>query len=80
MNSTEYLKLISSLVDRLDPSALDSAADLILQAMDNKKTIFVAGNGGSAATANHFAADFGKNVVIGDENRPKVMSLNCNMS
>lgn len=80
MNSTEYLKLISSLVDRLDPSALDSAADLILQAMDNKKTIFVAGNGGSAATANHFAADFGKNVVIGDENRPKIMSLNCNMS
>ena len=80
MDSKEYLNLVSELINRLDPDALNQATEVILTAMRNGNRIFVAGNGGSAATANHFAADFSKNVVKGDENRPKVMSLNCNMS
>jgi len=44
------------------------------------KSCSAAGNGGSAATANHFVGDFSKNVVPGNEGRPKVMSLCCNMS
>ena len=68
---------MKSLMDKSDEKQLEAAVDLIYETMINKKTVFVAGNGGSAATANHFAADFGKNVVLGDEGRPRVMSL-CN--
>ncbi len=75
MTPNEYLLLIERLVKEADRDAMQKAADLVYEAFKNDKTIFVAGNGGSAATANHFAADFGKNVVIGNEGRPRVMSL-----
>ncbi|MBE6611059.1 MAG: SIS domain-containing protein [Ruminococcaceae bacterium] len=80
MNAKQYLDMVTKLTANCDENALDAAATLILDAMKERRAIFVAGNGGSAATANHFAADFGKNVVKGNENRPRVMSLCCNMS
>ncbi len=80
MNSNEYLKLMASLVEKIDTTACDEAVELVKKTIKSGNAVFVAGNGGSAATANHFAADFGKNVVKGDEGRPHVMSLCCNMS
>lgn len=80
MNAKEYLESVRSLLARCDDGKLDAAADLIASAIKSRNAIFVAGNGGSAATANHFVADFGKNVVKGNENRPRVMSVCCNMS
>ena len=80
MNSNEYLKLMASLVEKIDANACDEAVELVKKTIKSGNAVFVAGNGGSAATANHFAADFGKNVVKGDEGRPRVMSLCCNMS
>ena len=80
MVACEYLNLMTSLIGRLDAEACDRAVALVREAVNGGKAIFAAGNGGSAATANHFVADFGKNVVKGDEGRPRVMSLCCNMS
>lgn len=80
MNAHEYFHLIATLAEKLDPTACDRAVALIREAMQKGNAIFAAGNGGSAATANHFVADFGKNVVKGDEGRPRVMSLCCNVS
>ena len=80
MNSKQYLDSMVDLIGRFDTEKLDQAADLIADTLKKRKAIFVAGNGGSAATANHFVADFGKNVVKGNEGRPRVMSLCCNMS
>ena len=79
MNSAEYLTIMADLVQKINAVAADAAVEAIMAAMKTNHTIFVAGNGGSAATANHFAADFGKNVVKGDENRPRIMSLCSNM-
>ena len=79
MNSAEYLTIMADLVQKIDAVAADAAVEAIMATMKTNHTIFVAGNGGSAATANHFAADFGKNVVKGDENRPRIMSLCSNM-
>lgn len=80
MKAREYLESVIGLLERCDDTQLDAAAELIAKTVRDRHAIFVAGNGGSAATANHFVADFGKNVVKGDENRPRVMSLCCNMS
>lgn len=80
MEAYEYLKLMASLIDKLDAEACARAVALVQETIRRGNAVFIAGNGGSAATANHFAADFGKNVVKGDEGRPRVMSLCCNMS
>lgn len=37
--------------------AFDSSSDLIIEALRNKKKLFIAGNGGSAADSQHFAAE-----------------------
>jgi D-sedoheptulose 7-phosphate isomerase len=80
MTPSKYLDMMKSLMDKIDADAASDAAWLLYNTVKSGRSIFVAGNGGSAATANHFAADFGKNVVLADEGRPRVMSLCCNMS
>lgn len=80
MSAKQYIEDMIALLQKSNTVALDEAVDCICSAVKEGRRIFVAGNGGSAATANHFVADFGKNVVKGNENRPRVMSLCCNMS
>lgn len=55
----EYLKYISELVLKLDPTPIAKFLELIEQARKNKRHIFFLGNGGSAATSSHFANDIG---------------------
>ena len=80
MRPCEYLNMMKELIVGLDCKPIEEAVDILMKAIADGRAIFVAGNGGSAATANHFAADLGKNVVHGNEGRPRVMSLCCNMS
>lgn len=76
---TEYINDVQRLISSLDTDALESACKLMLDSYKNGKKIFVAGNGGSAGTSNHFCCDFGKNAVKGDTNRPKIISLSANI-
>jgi D-sedoheptulose 7-phosphate isomerase len=55
---------------------LDQAADILMEARAADRWIFVAGNGGSAATASHLANDFVKGLSSGDKKRFKVIALN----
>ena len=75
-----YINDIHNLCDNLDTDQLNSACELMLESYKLGKKIFVAGNGGSAGTSNHFCCDFGKNAVSGDEHRPKIISLSSNIS
>ena len=72
-----YLNDIKNLLGCVDASALDSAVSCLIRAVTERKTLFTAGNGGSASTANHFAADFGKNVTGADGIRPRVIPLSA---
>ena len=80
MSAENYLQLMEQLIQKADTEQLDAAVDEIIATIKRGNAIFVAGNGGSAATANHFVADFGKNIVKDNEGRPKIMSLCCNMA
>lgn len=80
MSANEYLSAMVKLIEKGPVEALDEAVDRIVRAVKAGNAIFVAGNGGSAATANHFTADFGKNVIPGNDGRPRIMSLCSNMS
>jgi D-sedoheptulose 7-phosphate isomerase len=82
----DYLERLQSELDRLNPVQVHRLADLIHEAWANERFIFVFGNGGSGATASHFAEDLGKNALretdLGDDTkpRPRVMSLTDNTS
>jgi len=57
-------------------ASLEKAADELMLARARGSWIFAAGNGGSAATASHFANDFVKGLSVPGKTRFKAMCLN----
>ena len=57
---------------------LDKATKLIEKTILSKKTIFVCGNGGSSAIANHYVCDYIKSLSTNTNLRPRLISLNSN--
>ena len=67
--------MIDALVDDNNKIAI-----LMINALKNGKTIFWCGNGGSAATASHFACDINKGVSFGLDKRFRVIALTDNLA
>jgi len=76
----EYIISLKNLIDDINPEEILKVIEVLQKAHKAKNKMFIAGNGGSAATANHFACDFGKNAIKDDENRFKIISLSDNSS
>jgi len=61
---TEYFKrycqYVQKLLSEIDVASIKKIVDCFLEARSNNKTIYFAGNGGSASTASHFAQDMGE--------------------
>ena len=72
---TEYKSKLLEALDTIDTAKVDQAIEAFRKARDEDRQIFVFGNGGSAATANHFACDIGKGAGYGREKRFKIMAL-----
>lgn len=79
-----YLGRLNEEVSRIDQAAMQRWADLIFQAWENGRFVFIFGNGGSGTTASHMAEDLGKSTLherdLNDESkkRLKVLSLTDN--
>ncbi len=58
----KYGVYLGQLIDGLDPQAIMKVIEVFEKASQEGRTIFFAGNGGSAATASHFAQDIGEIV------------------
>lgn len=58
---------------------IDAVAEILYRAYLNDKQVFVMGNGGSAATASHFASDLSKNTVVAGRRRFRAICLNDNL-
>src|ERR1700680_5283845 len=54
---------------------LETVLRLLEEAYRNGRRIFIMGNGGSAATASHFALDLAKNTIMPGAPRLKAISL-----
>src|SRR5438270_8154688 len=74
-----YFELLSRSIERLPFDQVDAVVDVLLHAYRNDRTIFIFGNGGSAALASHFACDLGKGTVNGAGKRFRVMALTDNV-
>ena len=75
-----YLTQLTSAIDAVDNQAVDAWIARLARARDEGTTIFVAGNGGSAATASHFATDLSKGASYGRPKRFRVVALTDSMS
>jgi D-sedoheptulose 7-phosphate isomerase len=74
----EYRLKLDSLLDAIDIDELDEIVRTIITTFKNGNTLYVAGNGGSAATASHIQVDFAFFVRYFTKFRPKVKALTDN--
>jgi len=76
----EYFTEFKKILDSISIDKLSKMIDLILEAYNNERRIFIFGNGGSALCASHFSCDINKGVSFGLEKRFKVICLNDNVA
>ena len=77
---SDYFQRLSKLIRQLPFAAIEAIAGVILRAYEENRTVFVFGNGGSAASASHMMVDMNKGTgepVAGK--RLKVMALTDNV-
>lgn len=75
-----YISDLKRTIDALALELIEATVEQIHLARINQRQLFIMGNGGSAATASHFACDLGKNTVMAGFPRLRVQSLNDNMA
>jgi D-sedoheptulose 7-phosphate isomerase len=73
-----YIAGFHRLLDEVDLAALDRVAQCLRDARDAGATVYVAGNGGSAATASHWTSDLGNATKRSGRGRMRVMCLSDN--
>jgi D-sedoheptulose 7-phosphate isomerase len=75
----QYIEDMTRVAGKLEHADIDAAIELLFDAWRQGNTVFIAGNGGSASTASHFACDLAKWTWAEGKKRFKVLSLNDNM-
>jgi D-sedoheptulose 7-phosphate isomerase len=76
----DYLLAVQDVLAHLDHEVVDRMIDVIWRGYEEGRTVFVFGNGGSAALASHFACDIGKGTVAGRAKRLKTIALTDNVA
>jgi D-sedoheptulose 7-phosphate isomerase len=75
----DYLERLRLVVEQLPVERIAAIGDVLFDAYRDGKQVFVAGNGGSAATASHMACDLGKTTVRPNQRRLRITCLNDNV-
>ena len=75
----QYLQELTDSIKDSDFLAIEKASDKIHETVKKKGTIFVCGNGGSAAISNHYVCDYLKFLRQHTKLKPKVISLSSNL-
>ncbi|MEL0174979.1 MAG: SIS domain-containing protein [Cryomorphaceae bacterium] len=79
MQAQQYIDLVKSTLDALDPNALDALVEAFHTTYEKGGNIYTMGNGGSGASASHAAGDFLKGASYGLDKRFKMICLNDNL-
>jgi D-sedoheptulose 7-phosphate isomerase len=75
----EYIDSLQSTLYNLPMEQIEQVIEVLLEAQQARKTVFIFGNGGSASTASHFACDLGKGTAQPGVPRLRVISLTDNV-
>lgn len=74
-----YFDQVRSTIEALDLEEITEAVEAIKAAYEREATIYIFGNGGSAATAAHFVCDFNKGISDGKKKKFNLVCLNDNI-
>lgn len=76
-----YFRELNELVPQLPYHSISTIVAIFLEAFAEQRTVYVFGNGGSAASASHMMCDINKGTSEPEaEKRPRVMALTDNAS
>lgn len=75
----DYKNRLNKLLDMVDLDKLEKVIEKLVAAFKQGNTVYLCGNGGSAATASHMQADFCFFVRYFTDFRPKVRALTDNI-
>lgn len=77
--TSTYLKQVQETILALPVADINAVIHALIRAKDEERTIFVCGNGGSAATASHMACDLAKNIQVPGSPRFRIIALTDNV-
>ncbi len=77
--SKMYFQGVGAILRRLPFALIDRVTDSLWNAYLEHKTVYVFGNGGSAALASHCACDLGKGTTVNGNRRFRVLALTDNI-
>ena len=72
-----YLKSLNNALDKISKRELEKASELIEKTIKKDKHIYVCGNGGSGAIADHYVVDYTKQLSKNTSLKAKIRSLNA---
>jgi D-sedoheptulose 7-phosphate isomerase len=78
--AADYLRAFGNVLDHVDLDAVERVVQVLNGARHRGATVYIAGNGGSAATASHWVNDLGKATKRDGQPHFRVMSLSDNVS
>jgi D-sedoheptulose 7-phosphate isomerase len=74
-----YLQDVLSIAKRISREDITKVIELLYEAWRENKQVFLAGNGGSASTAVHFASDLAKFTTVEGKRRFRALALTDNV-
>ncbi|MEP7217717.1 MAG: SIS domain-containing protein [Bacteroidota bacterium] len=82
MNFVDYTEYVGRALGSVDTAEVEKLIESIFEAYRSGATVFVIGNGGSAANASHFAQDLAKGTCssMDQERRIRALSLTDNIA
>lgn len=82
MDFSQYLEYFNNTLSSLDTKQIEEMVELVVDAYDNDRTVFVIGNGGSASNASHLANDLVKGTLksMDQTKRLKALALTDNLA
>lgn len=76
----DYLARMGTLLEKIDPFSVNALVDAIWELWQAGGTLYICGNGGSAATATHMACDLAKQTVLPPRAPLRAISLTDNIA
>ncbi len=76
----KYLNSLKETIVELNLNELEQIVDALQEAQKNARQVFLFGNGGSAATASHFACDLAKIAAVPRKPPLRAISLTDNVA
>jgi D-sedoheptulose 7-phosphate isomerase len=80
LEAKQYFQELQDVADKVCVKGIDQIADTLVKVYESERTLYIFGNGGSAALASHFACDLGKGTAYCNGGRRfRVLALTDNV-